>query len=88
MLYDYFWRRLTVHRTQVYLDDRHYEILRTRAKRERKSLAALIREILDAHLVKIQGKSKNDPLAEAIGIGAGDGSAVAENYEDYLYGER
>lgn len=77
-----------MHRTQVYLDDRHYEILRTRAKRESKSLAALIREILDEHLSRAPIRGRRDPLAEVIGLGEGDGSAVAENYEDYLYGER
>ena len=77
-----------MHRTQVYLDDRHYEILRSRAKREGKSLAALIREILDEHLAGVPVKGVADPLSDVIGLGEGDGSAVAENYEDFLYGER
>ena len=75
-----------MHRTQIYLDDAQYETLRSQARREGKSMASIIREILDEHL-RAAGKPSRDPLLGVIGIGAGDGSAVAEHYEDYLYGE-
>ena len=76
-----------MHRTQVYLDEGHYQLLRARAKRQGKSLAAIIREIIDEHLNTGKQRAQGDPLSEVIGIGEGDGAAVAENYEDYLYGE-
>ena len=74
-----------MHRTQVYLEDSQYESLRARARREGKSMAAVIRQILDDHLAGY-GRGP-DGFADVIGIGVGDGTAVAENYEDYLYGE-
>ena len=76
-----------MHRTQIYLEDSHHQALRTRARREGKSMAALIREILDEHFGLGTRSGVKDPLEGVIGIGAGDGSAVAENHEDYLYGE-
>jgi hypothetical protein len=75
-----------MHRTQIYLEDGQYEALRARARVLGKSLAAVIREILDEHLSGYRRGQREDPFAGVIGIGEGDGSRVAENYEDYLYG--
>ena len=75
-----------MHRTQVYLEESSYELLRLRARREVKSLAALIREILHQHLGGSAAGAAADPFQRVIGIGRGNGAAVAENYEDYLYG--
>lgn len=75
-----------MHRTQIYLEDGQYELLRARARRENKTLAAVIREILDAFLRGEGTRAKSDEFRSLIGIGKGDGSRVAENYEDYLYG--
>jgi hypothetical protein len=77
-----------MHRTQIYLDDSLYQILRNRANRESKTISALIREILDEFLGIQPRKQGTDPFDAVIGTGKGDGSRVAENYEDYLYGER
>lgn len=77
-----------MHRTQIYLEQSQYELLRTRARRESKSLAAVIRNILDAALQGAATLPVRDPLRAVTGIGKGDGSAVAENYEDFLYGEK
>lgn len=77
-----------VHRTQVYLDDGQYQALRSRAQREKKTLAAVLREILDQHLGGARRSRKADALDRVIGIGEGDGQAVAEHYQDHLYGAR
>ena len=77
-----------MHRTQIYLEDSQYRALQARARREGKSMAALIREIIDEHMGASGAAAAVDPLKGLIGIGQGDGSAVAENYEDYLYGEQ
>jgi len=79
---------LAIRRTQIYLEDSQYELLRSRARREGKSMAAVIREILDEYLGGKASMSRRDPLRHAIGIGKGDGAAVAENYQDYLYGDK
>ena len=75
-----------MHRTQIYLEDGQYEMLRARARREGTSLAAVIRKILDDHLGGDRGREEADDFGAVIGIGKGDGSRVAESYEDYLYG--
>lgn len=77
-----------MHRTQIYLDQTQYEMLRSRSRREGKSLAAVIREALDAHFGDPAARGAHDPFLKVIGIGKGDGAAVAENYQDYLYGEK
>jgi hypothetical protein len=68
-----------VHRTQIYLQRSQYELLKLRARKEGKSMAAVIREILDAHLCGKSSGARRDALHRVIGIGEGDGSAVAEN---------
>ena len=77
-----------VHRTQIYLEQGQYELLRARARREGKSLAAVIRDSVDAYIGGAAAKAAPDPLQRVIGIGKGDGMAVAENYEDFLYGAK
>jgi hypothetical protein len=51
-------------------------------------MAALIRNILDEHLTGKASNPRQDPLRRAIGMGKGDGSAVAENCDDFLYGDK
>ncbi len=76
-----------MHRTQIHLEDSQYELLRAQARREGKSLAAVIRKILSEYLGGGQLRPSTDDFHAVIGIGEGDGSRVAENYEDYLYGD-
>ncbi len=51
-------------------------------------MAELIRIVLDEYLIGKSPAGTEDPLLRAIGIGKGDGSAVAENTEEFLYGEK
>ena len=76
-----------MHRTQIYLEENQYQLLRSQARRKGKSLAAIIREILQTHLGGRQNVTAQDPFRRVVGIGEGDGSRVAENCEEYLYGE-
>lgn len=77
-----------MHRTQIYLEELQVQALRSRARREGKTVAAVIREILDRHLGLIPDDGAADPLAKVIGIGAGDGAAVAEHCDEFLYGDQ
>jgi plasmid stability protein len=78
-----------MHRTQIYLDEAQYEALQAQARREGKSMAAVLREILDAYLSHGgPSRPEGDPFSEVIGIGAGDGAPIAESFDDYLYGRR
>ena len=77
-----------MHRTQIYLEEDDYQMLKSLARRRGSTLAAVIRDIIKAGLNPSPAAAKSDPFNHVIGIGKGDGSAVAENYEDYLYGEK
>lgn len=77
-----------MHRTQIYLDDAQYHLLRSRARREGKTLALMIREMIDRQLSGGDKPGTPDALDKVVGVGRGDGSAVAENADEYLYGER
>lgn len=74
-----------MHRTQIYLEEDMYDELTARARREGTTLAGLIRHLLRRALGGL-ADSEPDPLDAVIGLGAGDGAAVAENHADYLYG--
>lgn len=81
-----------VRRTQIYLDEAQQEALRAIARRRGVTVAAVIREILDAHLglgpAAAAGRVRAaDPMDGVVGMARGDGAAVAEHVEDYLYGE-
>lgn len=74
------------HRTQLYLDDAQYQYLKNTARREKKSIAKLIREWVDERRqVKSMKKYLNDPFFKLRGIFSDKGD-VAENFDDYLYG--
>jgi hypothetical protein len=77
-----------MHRTQIYLEENQYQMLRSQARREGRSLAAIIRGILQAHLGGRRNATAQDPFRRVLGIGKGDGSRVAENCEEYLYGAK
>jgi hypothetical protein len=74
---------VATHGLQVEIDDARHGLLRSRARRERKSVAARVREALDAFLGT--GDGGEDPFRRVVGIGKGDGSAVVENHEDYRH---
>lgn len=72
-------------RTQLYLDEARYQFLVNFAKKRKESIAQAVRDLIDAFRKK--KVSKRDPLFEVCGI-VKDKPDVAENYEDYLYGEK
>ena len=74
-----------MHRTQIYLEEDMYDELTARARREGTTLAGLIRDLLRRALGGLAA-AEPDPFDAVIGLGAGDGAAVAENHADYLYG--
>jgi hypothetical protein len=76
-----------MHRTQLYLDEARYNFLIQWARRRGGSIAQAVRDLIDEHMHAAAGqRKKKDPLWKAVGSAAGDGSAVAENHKDYLYG--
>ncbi|MDP3013295.1 MAG: hypothetical protein Q8M92_03570 [Candidatus Subteraquimicrobiales bacterium] len=75
-----------MHRTQIYLDETRYQYLVNLARRQKKSIAQVIRELVDEHVKKRAGQKEEDSFFKVIGIAAGTGEAIAERYEDVLYG--
>lgn len=75
----------TMRRTQLYLDEARYQFLLNLAKKKRESIAQVVRELIDAF--KEKKLTKRDSLFQVCGI-AKDKTDVAENYEDYLYGDK
>lgn len=75
-------------RTQVQLRPETREALRRRAFEERKTLTALVREILEEALNgdrRDRGKRRRYDFS-FFGEGKGDPAPVAENHDDYLDG--
>lgn len=76
-----------MHRTQLYLDEAHYQYVLSLSKRQGISLAQVFRELIDERMSRGPAAREEDSFFGVIGIGEGTGEAVAEHYEDFLYGE-
>lgn len=78
-----------VHRTQLYLDDDQYRYLKDTARREKKSIARLVREWIEQRRqARVQKGHKNDALLKVRGLFASGQTKMAELFDDYLYGDR
>ena len=75
-----------MHRTQILLDEQQYEMLKSLAEREGRSLSSLIRDAVDA-LLKRRAKSPATKLAEITGIGD-DPDTRGRDHDDVLYRSR
>ncbi|MFH1148267.1 MAG: hypothetical protein V1736_11250 [Pseudomonadota bacterium] len=75
-----------MHRTQIYLDETRYNYLLGLARKQKKSLAQVIRELIDERIQERVMRKEEDPFYAVIGIAEGTGEPVAERYEDVLYG--
>ena len=80
----------TQHRTQLYLDNYHFDALKQKAKKEGKSLAHIVREAIDLMLVKESRQNAKAREKEwgkffkLAGIGASGLEDVAENHDKYI----
>ena len=80
-----------MNRLQVNLTSEQYEFLKTEAFAANKSMAAVLRNILDEVIEqREQGLLNEDPIWEMIGVGADiEGPTdISQNVDKYLYGER
>ncbi len=75
-----------MHRTQILLDDRQYEMMKTIAEREGCSLASLIRDAVSAFLGR-RARAAPTTLAEITGIGD-DPDVRGRDHDDVLYRPR
>ena len=72
-----------MHRTQVLLEDKHYEFLKKLSEEEHKSISQVLREIIDA----FSKKSKVYSLSSLSGI-AEDHEAYGKDHDKWLYGKK
>ncbi len=77
-----------LHRTQLHLDEGRYRYLSSRAKAEGKSIAQVVRDLIDADSRRRVSRRKKDSLSRIIGIFSGGADNVSERVSDYLYGKK
>lgn len=80
--------RDTSKRTQMYLPEYMFEELKFLAKREHKSIAAIIREAVSNLIEKKEKHNlwKNDPLLKIVGKAKSKEKDLSVNHDKYLYG--
>lgn len=77
-------------RAQVYFDEREYEAVRQAAFKERVSISALIRRLVDEQVLgrkKKKGGSAAEALLKLSGLVRDHRRDVSERHDDYLWGE-
>lgn len=77
-------------RAQILLDPSRHKILRELARKDRKSVSEIVRELIDRYLREETRPKPDDPLDRLCGIGHDkDGATdVSEHVDEYLYGGR
>ena len=76
------------HRTQISLDDWQYQVLLDLSRKTKKSLAALIREMITEKLAPKAGVAENDPIYSIVGIGGSGLKHTARDHDAVLYGKK
>lgn len=81
----------TMVRTQIYLPNELYQLLKERAKAEGITLAQQVREALTIYFrtqsLEPQGYiiAEDDPVWNIIGMGEGDITDASTNHDQYIY---
>jgi hypothetical protein len=73
------------HRTQISLDDWQYQLLLDLSRKTKKSLSALIRELITEKFAPKPGMAENDPVYGIVGIGASGRKHTARDHDAVLY---
>lgn len=76
-----------MHRTRIYLEKWQYQMLLELSRTTRKSLSAIVRELVEEKLTKPVSPRKKDSLYGIVGISSGDGASVAREHDDYSCGK-
>jgi metal-responsive CopG/Arc/MetJ family transcriptional regulator len=75
-----------MHRTQISIDDRVYETLKDKARRENHSLSALCRKAIHSLLTEEKSASRGARLKGICGIGRDPKGPSAKEHDRVLYG--
>ena len=76
------------HRTQISLEDWQYQVLLDLSRKAKKSLSALIREMITEKFAATSGEPGSDPVFGVVGIGSSGRKKTARNHDTVLYGKK
>ena len=76
------------HRTQISLDDWQYQLLLELSRKKKKSLSALIREMISEKFTAKPEDIREDPVFGIVGIGKSGNKRTARHHDAILYGKR
>ncbi len=77
------------HRTQLYLDDHHYEYLKKISLLEKKSITQVVRDWIEEKQQKNKSKKyEKDSFWKICKLGKSGKSDIAQNFDDDLYGNK
>ncbi len=79
---------MSLHRTQIYLDDEQISRLKVEAAKAKLAVSELIRRAVDAFLKKNEQKKNwdSDSLSKAVGKIRFISKDASSRHDDYLYG--
>jgi hypothetical protein len=75
------------HRTQISLDDWQYQHLLEVSRKTKKSLSALIRELITEKFTTKPEEVSRDPVFGIVGIGKSGHKRTARDHDAVLYGK-
>ncbi len=76
-----------MHRLQISIPEWQYRLLRQRARQTGRSIAALIRELVEREANALREASAADPVWEIVGIvRGGPPHDVSERVDEWVYG--
>jgi hypothetical protein len=76
------------HRTQISLDDWQYQVLLDVSRKTKKSLSALIREMITEKFAPSPEEASSDPLFGIVGLGSSGRKNTARDHDAVLYGKK
>ena len=76
-----------MHKTQLYLENNQYLLLKDWAVKQKKSIAQLVRELIDSAL-KCPAEGPHDSLDDIVGKADSGFSNISQNVDAYLYGDQ
>jgi hypothetical protein len=76
------------HRTQISLDDWQYQTLLDLSRKTKKSLSALIREMISEKFAPKPGVAEDDPVYSIVGMGGSGQKHTARDHDAVLYGKK
>ncbi len=84
--YDVMMYTISMHRTQILLEERQYAALKAWARRGDESLSGLIRQAVDRFLGTGTGKKSGAGLRDMRGLGSDPGGPSGRDHDRFLYG--